>query len=173
MLLASGTFAVPEPLDAWRFAWNGRTIRGASSVVALADGKPGLVAVLPIDAYLYGVLSREISSSWARGAQGAQAIVARTYTLAKLRPGKPYDVVAGDADQNFGDVESESVEGREAVDATSGATNSAALSATSSVISDTGTGSSQTKTLKAQVTNYTTEVKPDTYTDTVTMTVTY
>lgn len=58
-------------------------------------------------------------------------------------------------------------------DATSGATNTAALSATSSVISDTGTGSGQTKSLKAQVTNYTTEVKPDTYTDTVTMTVTY
>ncbi len=59
------------------------------------------------------------------------------------------------------------------LDATSGATNTAALSATSSVISDTGTGSSQMKMLKAQVTNYTTEVKPDTYTDTVTMTVSY
>ncbi len=58
-------------------------------------------------------------------------------------------------------------------DTTTGATNTAALSASSSVISDTGTGSSQTKTLKAQVTNYTVEVKPDTYTDTVTMTVTY
>ena len=58
-------------------------------------------------------------------------------------------------------------------DATAGATNSAALSATASLISDTGTGLSQTKMLKAQVTNYTVEVKPDTYTDTVTMTVTY
>ncbi len=58
-------------------------------------------------------------------------------------------------------------------DVTSGATNPAALSATSSVISDAGTGASQTKMLKAQVTNYTAEVRPDTYTDTVTMTVTY
>ena len=58
-------------------------------------------------------------------------------------------------------------------DATTGATNTGALSASSSVISDTGTGASQTKMLKAQVTNYTVEVKPDTYTDTVTMTVTY
>ena len=58
-------------------------------------------------------------------------------------------------------------------DATSGATNTAALSASSSVISGTGTGASQTKMLKAQVVNYTTAVTPDTYNDTVTMTVTY
>ena len=58
-------------------------------------------------------------------------------------------------------------------DATSGATNAAALSASSSVITGTGTGISQTKMLKAQVVNYTTTVMPDTYTDTVTMTVTY
>ena len=59
------------------------------------------------------------------------------------------------------------------LDATSGATNTAALSASSSVISGTGTGASQTKMLKAQVVNYTTAVTPDTYTDTVTMSVTY
>ncbi len=58
-------------------------------------------------------------------------------------------------------------------DATSGATNTGALSASSSVISGTGTGASQTKMLKAQVVNYTTAVTPDTYTDTVTMSVTY
>ena len=58
-------------------------------------------------------------------------------------------------------------------DATAGATNTTALSASTSVISDTGTGSSQTKMLKAQVVNYTLAVAPDTYTDTVTMTVTY
>ncbi len=58
-------------------------------------------------------------------------------------------------------------------DATSGATNTAALSASSSVISGTGTGTSQTKMLKAQVVNYTTAATPDTYTDTVTMSVTY
>ena len=58
-------------------------------------------------------------------------------------------------------------------DATANAANTAALSASTSVISDTGTGASQSKTLRAQVVNYTTAVTPDTYTDTVTMTVTY
>lgn len=47
------------------------------------------------------------------------------------------------------------------------------LSASSSVISDTGTGASQAKSIKAQVVNYTAAVTPDVYTDTVTMTITY
>lgn len=56
-------------------------------------------------------------------------------------------------------------------DATTGST--VPLDASMHVISDTGTGTSQTKSLKAQVVNYTSAVGPDTYTDTVTMTVTY
>lgn len=47
------------------------------------------------------------------------------------------------------------------------------LDAASHVVSDTGTGTSQVKSLKAQVVNYTATVTPDTYTDTVTMTITY
>ena len=58
-------------------------------------------------------------------------------------------------------------------DATANAGNTAALSASTSVISDTGTGVSQSKVLRAQVVNYTAAATPDTYSDTVTMTVTY
>jgi spore coat protein U-like protein len=58
-------------------------------------------------------------------------------------------------------------------DATTGAKNTAALSATTSVISDTGTGAAQAKTLNAAVVNYTAPVAPDTYTDTVTLSVSY
>ncbi len=47
------------------------------------------------------------------------------------------------------------------------------LSASTNVISDTGTGAVQSKSVKAQVINYTTDVTPDIYTDTVTMTITY
>ncbi|WP_210210413.1 Csu type fimbrial protein [Methylovirgula sp. 4M-Z18] len=57
-------------------------------------------------------------------------------------------------------------------DTTTGATNTTALS-TTSVITGTGTGAAQSKTLQAKVINYTTPVTPDTYTDTVTMSVTY
>ncbi|GAC1310901.1 MAG: SpoIID/LytB domain-containing protein [Vulcanimicrobiaceae bacterium] len=120
VLLASGSFAPPRPVDDWHFAWNGRTYRGTSTVVALPDGRSGLVNVLPLDAYLSGVLSSEMPSSWAPGAQQAQAIVARTYALGKLRPAKTYDVVASVSDQRYDGIEGETVEGRAAVDATSG-----------------------------------------------------
>lgn len=118
VLLASGSFASAAPIDGWHFAWNGRSFRGTFASVALPGGRSGLVNTLPLDAYLYGVLSKEISSSWASAAQQAQAIVTRTYTLAKLRPERVYDVVAGDADQNYGGLDGESIEGRAAVDAT-------------------------------------------------------
>jgi stage II sporulation protein D len=121
VLLASGdAFAPPSQLDAWHFAWNGRTYRGTFTFVTLDDGRRGLLNALPLDAYLPGVLGAEVSAGWPAAAQQAQAIVARTYALLKLRPGKIYDVTAGDADQRYGGIESESVEGRAAVDATLG-----------------------------------------------------
>jgi spore coat protein U-like protein len=58
-------------------------------------------------------------------------------------------------------------------DATVGATNTTPLSASTSVISDTGTGNAQNKTVQAQVINYTAAVAPDTYSDIVTLSVTY
>ena len=58
-------------------------------------------------------------------------------------------------------------------DATAGASNTTPLSASSSVISGSGTGLPVAKTLQAKVINYTTADLPDTYTDTVTMSVAY
>ncbi len=120
VLLATGSFAPPQQLDAWHFSWSGRTYRGTAVSLGLPDGRGALVNTLPLDAYLYGVLSMEVGASWAAAAQQAQAIVARTYALRKLRPDKPYDVTPGDADQNYGGIVSETVEGRAAVDATAG-----------------------------------------------------
>ena len=120
VLLATDAPASPSPIDAWHFAWAGKTYRGAASLVPLPGGGTGLVNTLPIDAYLSGVLGKEISASWAPGAQRAQAIVSRTYVLGKLRPEKPYDVTASESDQRYDGIENESVEGRGAVDATSG-----------------------------------------------------
>ena len=58
-------------------------------------------------------------------------------------------------------------------DATAGAGNTAPLSASTSVISGSGTGLAVAKTLQAKVVNYTAPATPDTYTDTVTMSVSY
>jgi stage II sporulation protein D len=120
VLLGSGDVDMPARLDAWHFTWNGRAYRGDFTFVALPDGERGLVNVVPLEAYLYGVLSKELSPTWAPGAQQAQAIVSRTYALLRQRPEKPYDVVASETDQAYGGMESESVEGRAAVDATTG-----------------------------------------------------
>lgn len=120
VLLASGSFAPPRTIDAWHFAWNGLTYRGSAATAYLPDGRNGLVNTLPLDAYLYGVLSREVSASWPAPAQEAQAIVSRTYALTKIRPEQPYDVVATQSDQVYGGIDGETVEGRAAVDATAG-----------------------------------------------------
>jgi stage II sporulation protein D len=120
VLLASGAFASPQRVDQWHFAWEGRVYRGSAASVALGDGSNGLVNSLPLDAYLYGVLSAEVGASWPRAALEAQAIVSRTYALGRLRPSRAYDVVASESDQRYGGVSSETVEGRSAVDATSG-----------------------------------------------------
>jgi stage II sporulation protein D len=118
VLLASGSFGPAEPLDGWRFAWDGRTYRGTVGSVRLLDGSMGLVNTVPLDAYLYGVLGKEISPSWPHASQQAQAIASRTYALLKLRPDRPYDVVAAESDQHYGGIEGESVECRAAIDAT-------------------------------------------------------
>jgi spore coat protein U-like protein len=58
-------------------------------------------------------------------------------------------------------------------DVTAGAGNTTPLSGSSSLISGTGTGAALTKTIQAQVINYSTAVTPDTYTDVVTLSVSY
>jgi stage II sporulation protein D len=120
VLLAIDDRSSPQPIDTWHFGWDGRTYRGTFALVPLPDGRSGLVNTLPLDAYLAGVLGKEISASWAPEAQRAQAIVSRTYVFGKLRPDRPYDVVAGAGDQRYDGIENETVEGRGAVDATSG-----------------------------------------------------
>jgi stage II sporulation protein D len=121
VLLAAGNgFAAPEPVDAAGFRWNGLGYRGTFATVTLPDGTPGLVNTLPLDAYLYGVVSKEVSPAWPRAAQEAQAIVARTYALGKLRLDRLYDVLPGESDQRYSGLPGESVEGRQAVDATAG-----------------------------------------------------
>ena len=121
ILLASGNnIPAAQQLDAWYFSWNGRTYRGAFALVSLSGNKQGLIDFVPLDSYLYGVVSAEVSPAWPSEAQKAQAILARTYVTTKLRPDKPYDVVATDSDQHYGGIQSESVEGRAAVDATAG-----------------------------------------------------
>jgi stage II sporulation protein D len=107
-------------VSGWDFSWEGRAYRGDFAFMPLTDGRMGLINTLPLDAYLYGVISKELSEAWPQAAQEAQTIAARTYALKRLRPDRPYDVAAGESNQAYGGIEGETVAGRDAVDATAG-----------------------------------------------------
>jgi len=75
-----------------------------------------------IEKYLYGVVPREMPSSWSRNALMAQAVAARTYALhiKEKSKDKPYDVVATVSSQVYGGYDGEKSESNAAVDATTG-----------------------------------------------------
>ena len=51
------------------------------ATIKLYHGKNSSVEELPIDTYLYGVVSSEMPANYEKEALKAQAIVARTYTI--------------------------------------------------------------------------------------------
>jgi stage II sporulation protein D len=121
VLLARGSnIPMPAQLDAWHFLWSGETYRGDFAFVRLADGKQGLINVLPLDSYLYGVSGAEVSTTWPSEVQKAQAILSRTYVMRRSRVDRPYDVLATDGDQSYCGIDGESVERHAAVDMTAG-----------------------------------------------------
>ena len=61
-----------------------RAYRGALDIVPHADGSMTLVNDLPIDDYISGVVTAEMYFYWPTEALKAQAVVARTYTIALL-----------------------------------------------------------------------------------------
>lgn len=112
----------PELADGDMFTFAGKRWRGVPSIVALPDGRSGIVATVDVDAYLYGVIPIEASPGWPLAALQAQAIVARTFALARRTLSRPYDVVVSQTDQRFGGIEAEFPATNAAVDTTAGAT---------------------------------------------------
>lgn len=102
------------------FSYAGKSYRGGASIVDGPNRRPALVATLPIDAYLYGVVPLEIGRGWPDFALQVQAIVARTYALSHRVNGRNYDLVANTGDQDWGGMEAESPQTNAAVDATEG-----------------------------------------------------
>ncbi len=79
-----------------------------------------MLSTVPLEAYLYSVVAREMSPSWPAAALQAQAICARTYVLQRSNPRRAYDVVNGEADQVYGGIDAEYPASIAAVDATAG-----------------------------------------------------
>ena len=113
------SFLMPVKISGAGFLkFNGRTYRGAFMITQRA----GLLNVLDVEQYLYGVLPAEVGASWPDQALRAQAICARTYVLKQsmTRKDRGYDVVDTDADQVYKGQGVETVETNKAVSSTTG-----------------------------------------------------
>ncbi len=98
----------------------GRAYRGMIRITGGAE--PLLINVVGLDDYLAGVINNEISSAWPEEAVKAQAILARTYTVFRMRQRQnlAYDVEATVRDQVYQGVASEDDAARRAVAETRG-----------------------------------------------------
>lgn len=74
--------------------------------------------LIPLELYLPSVVGSEMPARWPAAALEAQAVAARTYALAQLRPAAPYDLKATVASQAYLGVEAETDSTRAAVAAT-------------------------------------------------------
>jgi len=108
------TLTSKEPLSV-----DGRAYRGR--LVVLPDGKQlDVVDTLALEAYLKGVVPAEMPSAWPQEALKAQAVAARSYALANLAKGRPFDLYGDTRSQAYGGVAAESETASAAVDATKG-----------------------------------------------------
>jgi stage II sporulation protein D len=98
---------------------NGNAYRG-TLIVHRRAGKLTVVNKLPLDRYLRGVVPWEMPDDWHPEALRAQAVVARSYALATLKPGTLYDLYADTRSQVYGGVQAESVTTNLAIGSTAG-----------------------------------------------------
>jgi peptidoglycan hydrolase-like amidase len=85
---------------------NGRAFRGS---LVISPDRSGLSVTndLPIDLYVRGVVAREMPANWGTEALKAQAVAARSYALASLRPSRSFDVYPDQRSQMYGGVTAE------------------------------------------------------------------
>ncbi|HNA79896.1 MAG TPA: SpoIID/LytB domain-containing protein [Turneriella sp.] len=98
------------------FVLNSRRYSGALEAKRVG-GEWLYVNHVPIDEYLTSVVSHEMSPTWHREALKAQAVVARTYLLTKMkeRADKPYDVDTTTNYQVYGGIKKNDGNARAAV----------------------------------------------------------
>ncbi|MDR0957763.1 MAG: SpoIID/LytB domain-containing protein, partial [Clostridiales bacterium] len=99
-----------------------RSYRGFVEVKT-KNGKVSAVNVIPLEEYLYSVITSEMPKDWHAEALKAQAVSARSYTInraSKQPHGEGYDLCDDVHCQAYGGYGNESTEGRAAVDATRG-----------------------------------------------------
>jgi stage II sporulation protein D len=107
-------FASKQPLTV-----DGRAYRGR--IVVVPDGKAlDAIDTVGLEGYVKGVVPAEMPPRWPPEALKAQAVAARSYALANLAKGRPYDLYGDTRSQVYGGVAGESPSASAAVDATKG-----------------------------------------------------
>jgi stage II sporulation protein D len=89
-------------------------------VVRSRAGRLSVVNQVTLERYLRGVVPWEMPDHWHREALKAQAVVARSYALATLKPGQIYDLLADTRSQVYGGIRAEDRSTNLAVGATAG-----------------------------------------------------
>lgn len=105
-----------------RVTFNGYgAYRGGVKVVPSQDprGSLNLINVVPINAYVKGVIANEVISSWPMESLKAQAVAARSYALASGIDGNGFDLYPDTRSQVYGGVSSETVRTNQAAQKTS------------------------------------------------------
>jgi SpoIID/LytB domain protein len=96
-----------------------RGYRGDVIVKAKPDGLM-VVNELPLDRYLRGVVPWEVPKGWHEATYEAQAVAARSYTLATLHPGADFDLYPDQRSQMYGGIRAERPETNLALGQTAG-----------------------------------------------------
>lgn len=100
-------------------AFDGVQYRG-SFELAVRGNFIRVVNVVPLDSYLSGVVANEMPYTWPGEALKAQAVAARSYALANVVKGKPFDLYSDVRSQVYRGVAGEKPQTTEAVRATAG-----------------------------------------------------
>ena len=98
----------------------GKRYRGRIDVSLSSKKKLLVVNALGLEAYLQGVVPREMPSDWPEEALKAQAVAARSYALASRKPGGAFDVYGDERSQVYAGIAAEDPRTSAAVQATKG-----------------------------------------------------
>jgi len=71
---------------------NSTKYKGKIKIISYEDFKLSIIEEIPIERYLYGVLSPEMGPDWPLEALKAQAVASRTYAVKLINPKKDYDI---------------------------------------------------------------------------------
>jgi stage II sporulation protein D len=98
---------------------NGKPYRGSLTIRRVAGGF-NVVNTVPLELYLRGVVPSEMPKGWSTQAYEAQAVAARSYALASLKPASAFDLYGDSRSQVYGGIAAETPVTNAAVGATAG-----------------------------------------------------